>query len=67
MARRPFPNYLCYVIYVLNVIHGLILGQLMSMAHNIALETRKKLTITYTLKLGALNSTQHITKFLQKT
>ena len=57
MARRPFPNYLCYVTYVLKVIHGLILGQLM--AHNIALETRKKLTITYKLKLGALNSTQH--------
>ena len=43
MARRPFPNYLCYVTYVLKVIHGLILGQLM--AHNIALETRKKLTL----------------------
>ena len=70
MARRPFSNNLCYVTYVLNVIHGLILGQLMDMAHTIAHKTgftEKKLTITYKLELRALNSTQQITKFLQKT
>ena len=42
----------------------------MDMAHTIAHKTGftgKKLTITYKLELRALNSTQQITKFLQKT
>ena len=52
---------------MLNVIHWLILGQLMGMAHNTAHETGKKLTVKFKLELEGLNSTKHTNKFLQKT